>query len=353
LSNNNIQFGKTMTNVTKNTVVSDKSASKLLRAPIPSEPSRLQWVDIPFDAEHPIAFGINVYPNRTECHFDIHLGLEIGICLAGAGRRWFGAHSFEVEPGKVWFAGLWEPHGFEVTKPKARHMVMQIMPEFIDTPEPFTSFDWTRIFKVSPDRRPNGETRADREFTLAYAKKMLATVQRTDDPNWLIRARLLLQEFILYYSERIGESHKTSYKVEPFHQRQKLLPALILLEQRRCQDISIIEAARAAHMGRSSFSQMFRSAVGVSFGKYCQRRRLAGAICDLRSTDLKLAAIAQRWGFCDAAHFVRLFKVSMRMTPSEYRQYWLDSTSGRKKVLKALPVPSVDVPMFQENIIHR
>ena len=336
----------------KNTVLDKESKSRSDRPAGDIEHSRLQWVDIPFDAEHPIAIGINVYPNRTQCHFDIHLGLEIGICLSGAGRRWFGSHSFEIEPGKVWFAGLWEPHGFEVIKPQARHMVIQIVPEYIDTPEPFTSFDWTRIFKVSPDRRPTSESKTDRDFSLSFAKKMLAIVQQTDDPNWLIRARLLLQEFILYFSEKIVDSEKSNYRVEPFHQRQKLLPALILLEQRRCQNVSIIEAARAAHMGRSSFSQMFRSAVGVSFGKYCQRRRLAGAICDLRSTDLKLAAIAQRWGFCDAAHFVRLFKLTMHMTPSEYRQYWMDSTSGRKKILKALPVPSLDLPMFQENIIN-
>jgi len=313
------------------------------------EMAQFQWLDIPFDAEHPVAFGVNVYPNKTQCHYDIHVGLEIGIVLSGSSKRWFGSHTFLAEKGQVWFAGLWDPHGFEVVKPPARHMVLEIIPEFIDSPEPFTSFDWLKLFKVSPDRRPNGATPEDREFASNMAKKFLKVIRGERDANWLIRARLVLQEFLLYFTERIGEPTKTTKRIEPFGQRQKLLPALMLLEQQRCQNVSIVQAARAAHMGRSSFSQMFRSAIGVSFGKYCQRRRLAGAIYDLRSTDLKLAAIAQRWGFCDAAHFVRLFKSAMHMTPSEYRQYWL--TPGRSKsMLRALPVPSIDVPMYQEEI---
>ncbi|MFA5865973.1 MAG: AraC family transcriptional regulator [Phycisphaerae bacterium] len=311
------------------------------------EVSQFQWVDIPFDAEHPIAFGINVYPNQTQCHFDIHVGLEIGICLSGASKRWFGSHTFNVDRGQVWFAGLWEPHGFEVTKPPARHMVIEIMPEFIDTPEPFSAFDWLKLFKVTPDRRPNASSAKDRNFALAMARKLLKIIRGGHDANWLIRTRLALQEYLLYFAERISEPSKVAPRIEPFHQRQKLLPALMLLEHSHCRDVSIIEAARAAHMGRSSFSQMFRSAIGVSFGKYCQRRRLAGAIYDLRSTDLKLAAIAQRWGFCDAAHFVRLFKSVMHMTPSEYRQYWL-SPQPKRQLLKALPVPSLNLPMYQE-----
>jgi len=313
------------------------------------EISQLQWLDIPFDAEHPVAFGVNVYPNKTQCHYDIHVGLEIGIVLSGACRRWFGSHTFQAEKGQVWFAGLWEPHGFEVIKPPAKHMVLEITPEFIDSPEPFTSFDWLRLFKVSPDRRPNASAPQDREFASAMAKRFTDIIRGEHQANWLIRTKLALQEFLLYFSERIADSAKKETRVEPFGLRQKLLPALMLLEQKRCQDVSIVEAARAAHMGRSSFSQMFRSAIGVSFGKYCQRRRLAGAIYDLRSTDLKLAAIAQRWGFCDAAHFVRLFKSSMHMTPSEYRQYWLTPGPNKGK-LQALPVPSLDVPMYQEQI---
>jgi AraC-like DNA-binding protein len=315
------------------------------------ELSQFQWLDIPFDAEHPVAFGINVYPNKTQCHYDIHVGLEIGIVLSGASKRWFGSHSFQADKGQVWFAGLWEPHGFEVIKPPARHMVLEITPEFIDTPEPFTSFDWLKLFKVSPDRRPSVSSPADRDFALTMAKRFIEIIRGGHDANWLIRARLVLQEFLLYFTERIKEPNQNVKRTEPFGQRQKLLPALMLLEHQRCQDVSIVEAARAAHMGRSSFSQMFRSAIGVSFGKYCQRRRLAGAIYDLRSTDLKLAAIAQRWGFCDAAHFVRLFKSVMHMTPSEYRQYWL--TPGQsKRMLQALPVPSLNVPMYQEEIDH-
>ncbi len=310
--------------------------------------AQFQWLDIPFDSEHPIAFGINVYPKKTTCHYDIHVGLEMGIVLSGTSRRFFGEHSYIVKKGQVWFAGLWEPHGFEVLRPPARHMVIEIVPEFIDTPEPFTSFDWLKLFEVSPERRPIASSTKDKKFALSQADKLLKIMRGKQQDNWLIRSRLVLQEFLLYFTERIKEVSPDSPKrnVEPFGQRRKLLPALLLLEKERCQGVTVADAARAAHMSRSSFAQMFRSAMGISFGKYCQRRRLAGAICDLRATDLKLSAIAEKWGFCDAAHFVRLFKSVMRVTPNEYRQYWSDSS--RKETLKALPVPKLNLPMSQE-----
>ncbi len=309
--------------------------------------AQFQWLDIPFDAEHPIAFGINVYPKKTTCHYDIHVGLEMGIVLSGTSKRLFGSHSYTAKKGQIWFAGLWEPHGFEVIKPPARHMVIEIVPEFVDTPEPYTSFDWLKLFKVSPERRPTADNEKDRKFAIAQANKLLEIMRGKQQDNWLIRSRLVLQEFLLYFTERIKQvSSSSSRNVEPFGQRRRLLPALILLERERCQGVTVADAARAAHMSRSSFAQMFRSAMGISFGKYCQRRRLAGAICDLRATDLKLSAIAEKWGFCDAAHFVRLFKSVMLVTPNEYRQYWSDPS--RKQTLKALPVPKLNLPMSQE-----
>ena len=309
--------------------------------------SKMQWVDIPFDSEHPIAFGINVYPNKTRCHYDIHVGMEMGIVLSGKGRRWFGDYSYPVRKGQIWFAGLWEPHGFEITQPPARHMVIEIVPEFLDTPEPFTSFDWLKLFEVSPDRRPTGSKEYDRNFAIEQADNLMKVIRGKKTYNWLIRTRLILQEFLLHFTEQIDESSKSKSRVEPFGQRRKLLPALMLLEKNRCQNVTITSASREAHMSRSSFSQMFRSAMGVSFGKYCQRRRLAGAICDLRSTDLKLAAIAYHWGFCDAAHFVRQFKSTMHMTPNEYRVYW-NNPERKKQLLQELPIPTLNLPMHQE-----
>ncbi len=313
------------------------------------EISQVQWLDIPFDAEHPIAFGINVYPRKTQCHYDIHVGLEIGIVLEGKSKRLYGDYSYTAQPGQIWFAGLWEPHGFEVIKPPAKHMVIEVTPEFLDIPEPFSSFDWLRMFEAPAELRPIAQSKKDRNFTLHIAERLLKVV-RSNKENWIIRTRLILQEFLLYFTEKIDVKKLPQRRVglSPFALRQKLLPALILLEKKRCQNVTVAEASRSAHVSRSSFSQMFKAAMGISFGKYCQQRRLAGAIYDLRTTDLKLSAIAHKWGFCDAAHFVRLFKSVMRMTPNEYRQYWADP-KRRKQLLKALPVPKLEnIPMRQE-----
>lgn len=299
-----------------------------------------EYIELPLDPAHPLAAHINVHPHRTANHFDIHVGLELGVVLAGASRRLYDQHSYVAERGQVWFSGLWEPHGFQVLRPPARHLVIFFLPEFLDLPEPFTSFDWLKIFKLPPKQRPSADSPEDRKFALAQARKLIQLAESDNERNWLIRARLILQEIIIYFSERIENRCNGRSQSEPSFPRQQFLPALMLVEQRRGQNVTIAEAARAAHMSRSLFLQKFRTAVGIPFGQYCQRRRLAGAIYDLRSTDLKLVAVALNWGYCDAAHFARHFKSVIHMTPSQYREYWRSHRPSRE------PVPRIPVQLF-------
>jgi AraC-like DNA-binding protein len=38
------------------------------------------------------------------------------------------------------------------------------------------------------------------------------------------------------------------------------------------------------------------------------------------NTNLSIAAIAHRWGFCDASHLGREFRREMSVSPSDYRE---------------------------------
>lgn len=73
-------------------------------------------------------------------------------------------------------------------------------------------------------------------------------------------------------------------------------------------------------MSRSSYIRNFKIIFNCTPIKYIQDYRLRQAKSMLKHTDLSLTAIANECGFCDGAHFCRLFKGKYKISPSKYRE---------------------------------
>lgn len=61
------------------------------------------------------------------------------------------------------------------------------------------------------------------------------------------------------------------------------------------------------------------AATGDTMGAVVRAHRLAAARNDLVHTSASVAAIAHRWGFCDASHLGREFRREFSMSPGDYR----------------------------------
>ena len=98
------------------------------------------------------------------------------------------------------------------------------------------------------------------------------------------------------------------------------LPALMdLLEQRYLAPIRVAELAARVGVHPKSMSKAFRRSVGVTLAAYVRRRRIDWACERLITTGLPLSRIAMEAGFTDQAHFARLFKRAIGLTPRAFR----------------------------------
>jgi len=61
------------------------------------------------------------------------------------------------------------------------------------------------------------------------------------------------------------------------------------------------------------------AATGDTVGAVARAHRLAAARSELVNTACSIAAIAHRWGFCDASHLGREFRRQFSISPGEYR----------------------------------
>ncbi|MFI5798747.1 helix-turn-helix domain-containing protein [Streptomyces sp. NPDC051677] len=76
----------------------------------------------------------------------------------------------------------------------------------------------------------------------------------------------------------------------------------------------------AAHSVSSRTVHRAFASTGDTVGSIVRGHRLAAARDDLVNTNLSNAAIANRWGFCDASHFGREFRREFSLSPGDYRE---------------------------------
>ena len=71
----------------------------------------------------------------------------------------------------------------------------------------------------------------------------------------------------------------------------------------------------------SHFARKFHRSMGMSLGRFMNRRRLAAAMAMLRDDSMPLPQIAFSLGFSSQSHFTRLFSELVGMPPLKYRNH--------------------------------
>ncbi|HYE06908.1 MAG TPA: AraC family transcriptional regulator [Planctomycetota bacterium] len=249
---------------------------------------------------------------------DMHYELELGVVLRGAMERESGDDSRIVRAGQVWLCGMWEPHRFRALE-RCDVLVLLVRPELLALLRLGDAGDtgerrWLLPFAIPPEARPQTQGAARREVA-AWARRMLATVERASDAHRLLEQQVLLLELLLLLQR--DWQPPACVRVDA-RGGERIDRALGLLFERR-GGLSAVAAARAVGLPRNRFNRLFVDLMGTSFAEFAARHRLGGAAGDLCRGDEPLKAIARRWRFTDASHLVRRFRARYRCTPARYR----------------------------------
>ena len=249
---------------------------------------------------------------------DMHQAFELGVLLSGREERHFEDVVIPVDTGEVWLCGAWEPHGWRAGTRAARELVLQFLPDFLGE-EMFDGISWLSLFSAPPDQRPRVTTSQMREEALEIAHR-LRREMRDRRRGWLAAVRLGILRLLLMLSrewqppEQPGRGHAVRTG-----NLAKVMPAVRLVHSHPARRLSLVEAAAACGLSVSQFGYVFRHVMGLSFGKFCMRARLAYVAQLLLSTDLSVEAIAQAAGFADASHLHHAFAQAYGSTPARYR----------------------------------
>jgi AraC family transcriptional regulator len=90
-------------------------------------------------------------------------------------------------------------------------------------------------------------------------------------------------------------------------------------------DLSLEEMAQSVGLSTAHFARMFRKSTGETPHQFVLRQRIERAKAMLRAPDARILDVAVACGFKTQQHFAQVFRDVCRVSPTEYRQDFLDS----------------------------
>ena len=122
--------------------------------------------------------------------------------------------------------------------------------------------------------------------------------------------------------EIIAELSRHSHVVSERRVPRWLEQAKEMLHEHSSETISLGDIARAVDIHPVHLAREFRRFYGCTLGEYLRGLRIQFACRKLSTSNMPLVEIALAAGFSHQAHFSRLFKRHIGMTPTEFRSLY-------------------------------
>ena len=122
-----------------------------------------------------------------------------------------------------------------------------------------------------------------------------------------------VMEFVLQLHEKINSSYDQNKNV------QKIKMAVDYIEENYAKDLNMAVVSNYISMNYSLFSYSFKQYTGSNFVNYLKEIRMREAKKLLTETDRKIIEISQAVGYDNEKHFMKIFKATCGVSPTEYR----------------------------------
>lgn len=223
-----------------------------------------------------------------------------------------------------------------ISKQKAQYTCIYFHPEFLNVN---MSFELLRkkeygdlasthdLFLLKPftDKAyviPIAETQLEK---IVQAADCLQTeLENQRDWYWSCRGRSYFMEIIIalermYGLIGYGVTHQKSDNT-PIIKNAKLRDAVLYIESRFDESITLPDIAKAAGMNHTTLTALMKEELGLTAIEYLMKYRITVAKKQLEFTSVPIKDIANMTGFKTVQHFSRVFKSQIGATPAEFRK---------------------------------
>ena len=143
-----------------------------------------------------------------------------------------------------------------------------------------------------------------------------------------LRGCVLLYQFFILLGENLSVPTETAAPQKTGHSAQvhrQMVAACTWISSHCTEPVSLEEASKVAGFSRCHFSKLFRAYTGLSFTDFVTRERLHIAENLLKKPDLTITEVSLESGFNSISTFNRVFLKSKNVSPTDFRQMYLQS----------------------------
>lgn len=156
------------------------------------------------------------------------------------------------------------------------------------------------------------------------ARDMQEELKNQRDWYWSCRGRSYFMEIIIalermYGLIGYGVTHQKSDNT-PIVKNAKLRDAVLYIESRFDESITLPDIAKAAGMNHTTLTALMKEELGLTAIEYLMKYRVTVAEKQLEFTSVPIKDIANMTGFKTVQHFSRVFKSQTGTTPAEFRK---------------------------------
>lgn len=262
-------------------------------------------------------FDINNHnPNHKHQKWHYHPEIELVYISNGKGKRQVGLDLSNYSNGDLVLIGSNVPHtGFtDYFDNERKEVVIQFKPDFLGN-SLLNVFEFKKIQKLLELSKRgivfSGKTKKN------VGISMLGLQYESNFQQLLTLLRILEN---LSNSDEYKLLNNKEFSKHSIIENERINKVFNYIKNNYKEKICLNEASNLIFMTEPSFCRYFKKHTDKTFTKFVNDYRINNALKLLAQSDKDIKNICYECGFNNFSHFNRLFKKTIKITPSEYRK---------------------------------
>lgn len=262
-----------------------------------------------------------------------HNFYELNVIISGNGKHIVNNSAFHVTSGDVFIMPPHISHGYNFNSKKYTIFHLLFNKQFFVKYETYLNklAGYQILFNIDPlIRNQNNITNnflhinITENYNLTRIFDELTLLENEHNANTEQKKEYLTLYVIAKICDMI-EDEKTTYKGSKRY-LYDLLKSVEYIHSNYGSKIELQTLYMISCMSRSTYIRHFKQFFNCTAIDYIQNYRLRQSKSMLKHTNKSLTTIANDCGFCDSAHYSRLFKEKYQISPSKYRNLLKEKT---------------------------
>lgn len=269
----------------------------------------------------------DLYEPFFDPHWHFHPEYQLFVVLEGTGTRFIGDHVQRFGPGDLVLTGpnlphVWHNDATYFNRCSAQ-MTHGIVVYFRDVIFGQNLLETQEAFVIKQLLKRSEQGLSFHGKTEQWTTAALGNLTRTGGFECLLGLFQILHRLSISQEYEVLSRMAFSNPLRPAD-RERMRKVISYLMGNFTEPIHLKEIAAIANMSSTAFCRYFKQRTNKTLSQFVAEIRIGYACKLITQEDLSISQVAYESGYCTISNFNRQFKALSGLTPSEYKQKYVE-----------------------------